>query len=468
MSEVVNALGRALGDRVRVDPETRAEYRRDYSMLAELREFQNREGPLPRAVVEARSVEDVADCLRICRAERTPVIAVGGASGVCCGIQPGADAVMLSTRSLAGLVRMEPDDLTATFRAGTLGQAAEDRVREEGLTIGHWPQSIELSTVGGWVATRASGQYSTAYGNIEDLVLALEVVLPDGSVLRTRETPRASAGPDLKQFFLGSEGTLGVVTEVTFSLRPLPEASRGSAFHFPDFRSGIEALRRIMRPGWRPPVVRLYDPAESARHFPEATPEGRAMLVLLHEGPVSAVAAEMEAITALCQAAGGEAADSGVVDHWLESRNRVPTFRSFLENGIVVDTIEVAATWNRVGELYSSVMASLGEVPGLLVASAHSSHSYRSGTNLYLTFAVRPEDASELEASYLECWRRAMEGAVACGAGIAHHHGIGRIRRDYLASEIGDEGVALLRSVKRALDPDDLLNPGTLLPAVVK
>ena len=177
MSEVVNALGRALGDRVRVDPETRAEYRRDYSMLAELREFQDREGPLPQAVVEARSVEDVADCLRICRLERTPVVTVGGASGVCCGIQPGADAVMLSTRGMAGLVRMEPDDLTATFRAGTIGQAAEDRVREDGLTIGHWPQSIELSTVGGWVATRASGQYSTAYGNIEDLVLALEVVL---------------------------------------------------------------------------------------------------------------------------------------------------------------------------------------------------------------------------------------------------------------------------------------------------
>ena len=192
------------------------------------------------------------------------------------------------------------------------------------------------------------------------------------------------------------------------------------------------------------------------------------MLVLLHEGPQSAVAAEMEAIAALCQAAGGEAADPGVVDHWLEGRNRVPTFRSFLENGIVVDTIEVAATWNRVGDLYSSVMASLAEVPGLLLASAHSSHSYRSGTNLYLTFAVRPEEAAELEASYLECWRRTMECTIASGAGIAHHHGIGRIRRDYLASEIGEEGVALLRTVKRALDPDDLLNPGTLLPTVAK
>ena len=464
MSRVIDALDRVLGARLSVDPEMRKKYRRDYSMLAELREFQDREGPLPQAVVEAQSVKDVSDCLRICRDEKTPVVTVGGASGVCCGIQPGAEAVMLSTRGLSGLVRMESDDLTATFRAGTFGQAAEDRVREAGLTIGHWPQSIELSTVGGWVATRASGQYSTAYGNIEDMVLALEAVLPDGKVVRTRETPRASAGPDLKQFFLGSEGTLGVVTEVTFSLRPLPESSRGSAFHFPDFHSGVELLRQIMRPGWRPPVVRLYDAAESARHFDEATPEGRSMLVLLHEGPASAVQAEMQAIEALCRSGGGEASDPAVVDHWLEGRNRVPSFRSFLENGIIVDTIEVASTWNRVVPVYESVKKSLSEVPGLLLASAHSSHSYRSGTNLYITFAVRPDTPSELESSYLECWKRTMEAAAACGAGIAHHHGVGRVRRDYLASEVGDEGIALLRSVKRALDPDGLLNPGNLLP----
>ena len=172
----------------------------------------------------------------------------------------------------------------------------------------------------------------------------------------------------------------------------------------------------------------------------------------------------MQAIEALCRSGGGEASDPAVVDHWLEGRNRVPSFRSFLENGIIVDTIEVASTWNRVVPVYESVKKSLSEVPGLLLASAHSSHSYRSGTNLYITFAVRPDTPSELESSYLECWKRTMEAAAACGAGIAHHHGVGRVRRDYLASEIGDEGIALLRSVKRALDPDGLLNPGNLLP----
>jgi alkyldihydroxyacetonephosphate synthase len=341
---------------------------------------------------------------------------------------------------------------------------AERSVERHGLTIGHWPQSIDVSTVGGWVATRASGQFSTAYGSIEDLLLDLEVVLPDGAILRTRRTPRASAGPDLRQLFLGSEGTLGVITEVTFSLRPQPEARRGQAFSFEDLAAGLEPIRLLMRGGWRPPVVRLYDPAESNRHFSTTCPEGRAMLILLHEGLVPQVEAEAAGVAEICRETGGEPADASAVDTWLEERNKVPTFRSFLEKGIILDTIEVACTWDRVEELYQRATTSLREVPGLLLASAHSSHSYRSGTNLYITFAARPEQREAMAGTYRECWRRTMEAALAVGAGIAHHHGIGRVRSGFLAGEIGEAGVALLRAVKRALDPDALLNPGALLP----
>ena len=332
------------------------------------------------------------------------------------------------------------------------------------MTIGHWPQSIDLSTVGGWVATRAAGQYSTGYGNIEDLLFGLEAVLPDGSIVRTRATPRASAGPDLRQLFLGSEGTLGVVTEATFSLRPLPEVSRGAAFSFEDFGAGLEAIRQLMREGWRPPVVRLYDAAESARSFGAHCPDGRALLLLLHEGAAGAVAAELAGCAARATAAGGEGAPDEAVTDWLDHRNRVPTFRGFLEKGIVVDTIEVGATWDRILPVYDAVTASLREVEGILIASGHSSHSYRSGTNLYFTFLARPADRARLAETYRECWRRTMEATISQGGGIAHHHGIGRIRRDALDGEIGASGVSLLRAVKRALDPDDLLNPGVLLP----
>src|SRR5690606_10931650 len=160
-----------------------------------------------------------------------------------------------------------------------------------------------------WVATRAAGQFSTGYGSIEDVLFGLEVVLPDGAVLRTRETPRAAAGPDLRQLFLGSEGTLGIVTELTFSLRALPEASRGQALHFPSFASGVAAQRRSLRDGWRPPVVRLYDPRESRRGFRAHVPRGRALLLLLHEGPAAVVDADRAAAEALCRESGATPTD---------------------------------------------------------------------------------------------------------------------------------------------------------------
>jgi alkyldihydroxyacetonephosphate synthase len=372
--------------------------------------------------------------------------------------------VVLSTERLSGLREIDDANLYARFGAGTNGMQAERRAQDHGFTIGHWPQSIELSTVGGWVATRASGQYSTLYGNIEDLVLDLEAVLPDGSVVNTRRTPRASAGPDLRQLFLGSEGTLGVVTEVGLSLWPLPEASRGQACHFESLEAGIEAVRRLLREGWRPPVVRLYDALESERHFPEHCPRGRAMLILLHQGPAGLVEAQLSGVRAIYQAAGGSDADAAAADLWLAKRNHVPGFRGFLESGVILDTIEVGCTWDRAAPLYRRATTSLLEVPGILLATAHSSHSYRSGTNLYITFVARPERREDMAATYRECWRRVMEAGSELGAGLSHHHGIGRVRRDWLERELGADGVVMLRALKRALDPEGLMNPGVLLP----
>jgi alkyldihydroxyacetonephosphate synthase len=464
VSDVLDRLREALGERVRTAPEILARHRRDAWMWNELRDLEGEAPPAPRAVLEPRSTDEVAAALRVCREARVPVIPYGGGSGVCGGVQASESAVVLSTAGLRGLVALDERNRLAAFRAGTNGMEAERLVEAAGLTIGHWPQSIELSTVGGWVATRAAGQYSTAYGSIEDVLFALEVVLPDGSVLRTRPTPRAAAGPDLRQLFLGSEGTLGVVTEVTFSLRPLPEARRGQAFHFADLAAGIEPVRRFVGAGHLPPVVRGYDAAASRRSVPEACPDGRALLLLLHEGPAARVGAEVAAVAAICREAGGEDAPAAAVDRWLEHRNRVPGFRGFLEKGIVLDTIEVGCTWDRVAALYERVVASLREVEGLLAASAHSSHSYRSGTNLYFTFAARPAERARMGALYRECWRRTMEATLAVGGGIAHHHGIGRVRREFLTAELGEAGVGVLRAVKRALDPDGLLNPGVLIP----
>lgn len=464
MKDIAKILRVGLGERVRTDENTRVAHRRDTWVLSQLRDMDGPPAALPAAVVFAESTDDVAFTLRTCREAGVPVVPFGGGSGVCGGVVAPAGSVVLSTVAMTGATHIDTTDRTATFKAGTNGMKAELRVQQDGLTIGHWPQSIELSTVGGWVATRASGQFSTAYGNIEDMLLDLEAVLPDGSVVRTRRTPRASAGPDLRQLFLGSEGTLGVITEVTFSLRALPEASRGQAFHFDSLAAGLEAVRVSLGSGWRPPVVRLYDPRESERHFAETCPPGRAMLILLHEGASALVDVEKKAVSGICLAAGGVSTDAAAVDHWLEKRNDVPGFGPFLEQGVILDTIEVASTWSRAADVYERAMASLAEVPGILLASAHSSHSYRSGTNLYITFVARPESREDMAATYRECWERTIDASLAAGGGIAHHHGIGRVRRDRLEDELGSTGVALLRSVKRALDPDGLLNPGVLLP----
>jgi alkyldihydroxyacetonephosphate synthase len=457
------SLERELGAMLRSDAESLARHAADSWVLAELDALDGARAERPLAVLEPASTQEVARALSACRALRVPVVAYGGGSGVCGAVRPGADCVVLSTRRLAGLRRVDTTDLLAVYGAGTLGGDAERLLAPHGLTLGHWPQSIELSTVGGWVATRASGQYSTAYGSIEDLLLALEVVLPDGRVLRTRETPRAAAGPDLRQLFLGSEGTLGVVTEVTFSAFAKPAVARGQAFHFDGFRAGLEPIRRALRAGHAPPVARLYDARESRRGFRDFVPRDRALLLLLHEGTAAHVEAELDAVATLCREGGGVPADTAAVDQWLARRNHVPSFKSFLEQGVIVDTIEVAATWSRVGALYDGVVAALSAVPGVLAATAHSSHSYRSGTCLYFSFAAKPDAPTQLRDTYAACWRAAMQATVAAGGGIAHHHGIGRVRRPWLAAEIGDVGLDVLRAVKRALDPDGLLNPGNLV-----
>ena len=460
---LMDALSDLLGDELLVDDDARRSRARDTWPRSEFDQWQGRL-VLPAAVAAPSTAEQVAETVRLCRAHRAPMIPRGAGSGCVGGVLASPDSVVISTEHLSGLRWLDAVDGLAAFGAGTMGIDAENRVREDGFTIGHWPQSIEISSVGGWVATRASGQYSTAYGNIEDIVYSVEAVLPDGSVYRSRPTPRASAGPDLRQLLLGSEGTLGIITEVTFSLRPLPEPGVRQAFHFEDMSAGIDAVRRVIVPGWRPPVVRLYDAGESRRHFRDHVPKGRCVAIFLHEGPPGHAALEADAVAELCRAGGGEPADRGAVDHWFGHRNTVSTWTELFEQGLVADTIEVATGWRHLGQLYAAVTEAISAVPTVIAATAHTSHAYRSGANLYFTFVAQPSDPDEYQAVYDACWAAAMQAAVDCGAGIAHHHGIGRIRRPWMAAELGDAGLIVLRAVKQALDPQNLMNPGVLIP----
>ena len=449
--------------RVSWEPAQLQAHQRDTWFLNVYRALQGRLVSRPLAVVFPETVEHVQEVVRYALSHRLPVVPYGGGSGVCGAIEPDANAIVIDMRRLARILEMNDRALYARVEAGKMGEAFEEELRAAGFTSGHFPQSMAVSTIGGWLSTRAAGQYSTRYGNIEDLVLGFDAVLPDGRLLRLPARARWASGPDLRQLFLGAEGTMGIITEVTLKIFPLPESALFQSFSFPNMATGLEAIRESLRAGWRPAVVRLYDAVESARNFPEASSGSDCLLLLISEGPGAFTAAETAAAAGVCAGLGGQSRGTAPVRRWLEERNRVPTFESLIEKGLVVDTIEVSATWDRVSTLYDQVVYALQGVSGVLVASGHSSHSYPQGTNIYFTFAARPPSPELGEQTYLDCWRAAMEATLRAGGSIVHHHGIGRIRKAWLAHELG-EGVELLRALKLTLDPAGILNPGTLLP----
>jgi alkyldihydroxyacetonephosphate synthase len=465
MTKIAEAIAREIGaDRLLTDAGEVAAHRTDYWILAHLRARQGRLATPPVAVVQPHDTAEVAAVVRLARAHRTPVVPYGGGSGVVGGATPGDGALVVDLRAMDALLELHEESLTARVQAGMLGSDFEASLAARGYTSGHFPQSIARATVGGLVATRSAGQFSTLYGNIEDLCLGLEVVLPNAEVVRTPAHPRSATGPSLRELFVGSEGALGIVTEATLRIFPEPERRAQSAWTFDDMAAALEAMRRMVRVGWRPAVMRLYDAFEAQWHFKQWVPEGKCALLLLSEGPAALVAAEEAACAALATEQHGHYVGTAPVEHWMQRRNTVPSWDQFLDQQMMVDTIEVSAGWDRVTRLYDGVVAALKPRPGMLVASAHSSHSYRQGTNLYITFAVKPERFEDAEAAYVGAWGAVMEATLAAGGSISHHHGIGRMRAPWLERELGS-AYPVLKAIKQALDPDGLFNPGVLLPA---
>ncbi|HUI27926.1 MAG TPA: FAD-binding oxidoreductase [Candidatus Kryptonia bacterium] len=463
--QIRNDLTQHLGaDGVRWDEETLREHSHDWWMIAQLRLLRGTLTARPACVVSPADTAQVAQVLAYANERRIAVVPFGAGSGVCGGVLPSDGQIVVDLRRMNRILDLNETALTVRVQPGMMGPAFEAALQARGYSMRHFPQSIDLSTVGGWVATRAAGQFSTRYGSIEDLLLALEVVLPDGRVVRTRVGPRSAAGPDLRQLFLGSEGTLGIFTELTLRIVPLPESQVLQSFSFATFDAGLDAIRDLVRVGWRPPVLRLYDGVESARHFADAATGSNCLLLVISEGPAALTSVEMDACRTACAKHGGTAAGDAPVAHWLEQRNQVPGFEPFLKKGFVLDTIEVATTWDRIHDLYREVIAAIQTVPSVVLASGHSSHSYAQGTNIYFTFAARPEDPAQAEPTYFACWEKTMEATLRVGGTIAHHHGIGRLRRRWMADEVGATGVALLRALKHAIDPHDIMNPGALLP----
>jgi alkyldihydroxyacetonephosphate synthase len=450
------AAWRAAGIVVDTDTAACAEASRDWWPLAMQWALRPAVGGLADAVVRAASVGDlatvVADCDRAC----VPVTTAAGRSGVCGATIPVFGGVVLDVTALAGIVAIDDESLLLTVRAGTFGDELEHELRSRGYTLGHWPQSIALSTVGGWLSCRGAGQYSTRYGKIEDMVVGLEVVLADGRVVRTGGSPRAAVGPDLTQVFVGAEGTLGVITEATLRLHPRPPAERRAAFGFATFAEGLDACRRVLRRGATPAVLRLYDGAESARTY--ATDGRTCVLLVLDEGDETVIDAVMTVVDDEC--AGADRLDTALVERWLGHRNDVSALEPLTRKGYVVDTMEIAAPWRSLPAIYHATTTALLGVPHVVAATAHESHAYVDGACLYFTFAAIPPP-EERESTYVALWDAGTRAVLANGGNLSHHHGVGLNRARFVAENLGT-GFAVLAAMKHALDPRGVLNPGKL------
>ncbi len=326
---------------------------------------------------------------------------------------------------------------------------------EHGVTSGHWPQSIALSTVGGWLACRGAGQLSTRYGKIEDIVSGLDVVLADGSRISTGGAPRAAVGPDLTQLFVGSEGTLGIIVGARLRCHPVPSAESRAAYAFVSFVEGLDAMRRIVQRGATPAVLRLYDPAEADRTYHTGD---ACLLLVLDEGDAHIVDATMRIVAEEC--GNEEPVDVALVGQWLDHRNDVSGLEALIQRGYVVDTMEVSASWRALPEIYTRATEAIRAVEHTNVASAHQSHSYTNGACLYFTFAGKPPQ-DQREAYYRAAWDAGQRAVLAAGGALSHHHGVGLNRARFVPEALGG-AFDVLAATKRALDPNGILNPGKL------
>ena len=450
----------------------------------------------PDAVVWPREEEQVADLLRLAQQWKLAVIPFGGGTSVVGGVEPteaeGLEGtISLDLKGLNRVLAVDRVSLTATVQAGILGPELERALNDQGYTLGHFPQSFEFSTLGGWIATRAAGHASTKYGKIEQMVVSLRVVAPVG-VIETKAAPASASGPDLKGLLIGSEGVYGVITRATLRIHPLPEVRDYRGLLFRSFGDGVQAVREMMQAELFPATVRLSDAGETRaymamRRVPTTrmkalkervgtwllarrgySLEDGCLMILGLEGDRETVAREREAALAICRAHGGFHLGRSVGRAWHAERFELPYLRDILlDHGVMVDTLETATTWENLESLYARVRDALWEAieatgvqPWVM---AHLSHAYPDGASLYYTFLGRQVPGHEIE-QWWAIKRAATDCIMAHGGTLSHHHGVGLDHAPWLEAEHGPEGVRALRALKRALDPEGIMNPGKLLP----
>ncbi len=428
----------------------------------------------PDAVVFPADHDAVLAVLAHCAEHGIAVVPFGGGTSVVGGVDPVRGrfpvVVALDLRRLDALLDVDPVSGTATFGAGVTGPRAEELLAAHGLSLGHFPQSFEFASIGGFAATRSSGQASAGYGRFDDMVQRLRIATPSGP-LELGRAPASAAGPDLRELFLGSEGTLGVITEVTVRVHPRPDSVVYRAWSFPDFATGAAALRAVVQAGAAPTVLRLSDEAETGLNLARSRDVGGepvqgCLAVTTFEGSAAHTAARSAEADAVLRASGGRDLGPDPAAQWEHGRFAAPYLRdSLLDVGVLCETLETATTWSNIAALKTAVTAALTDslagqgTPPLVMC--HISHTYPTGASLYFTVVAKQLD--DPIAQWQAAKTAAGEAIVATGGTITHHHAVGTDHRPWLPDEIGELGVRVLAAVKRELDPAGILNPGKLI-----
>lgn len=482
--ETVAALEAVIGSgQVRVDAAARLAHAGGQSYLDLLQRRSGR-AAVPAAVLAPQQREQVVALLRCCAELDLAVVPYGGGTSVVDGLAPFAGAhrcaVSLDTGGLRRVRSVDPIGLLVVAEAGLPGAELEATLAAEGLTLGHFPQSFERGTLGGYAATRSAGQASTGYGRFDDLVVGLRMATPAGELVLAAQ-PGSAAGPDLRRLVLGSEGCLGVITELSLRVHHRPAHRRLAGWAFRSWAAGLAAMRELAQGPGRPDVLRLSDADETSVSLRLAAGGrtqllrgylagrgGRCLLVVEIAGDRRDVGYRSRRTAGLLRRAGAFRLGAGVGAAWEHSRYRGPYLRdTLLDGGVLVETLETAALWSELPEVHAAVRSALGGALGpRCLIGCHVSHVYPVGASLYFTVLAGADGADGADRA--QRWQRAKEAATnalaGAGATITHHHGIGRMHRDWLTGEDGAVGVAMLAAVKARLDPSGILNPGKLLP----
>jgi alkyldihydroxyacetonephosphate synthase len=450
------------------DPHTRALHAHGRSYLDVVRGFRGRFPHPPDAVASPRDEDELRAVLAWAADEDLAVIPAGGGTSVVGGIdaRPGghAGAVTLSLRAMRRVLEVDPASRAARIQAGATGPELERQLGEHGLTLRFYPQSFELATLGGWLATRAGGHFATGPTHVDDLVESIRAITATGEPWESRRLPASGAGPSPDRMLLGSEGTLAVITEAWMRVLPRPAERRGASVAFADFATGAGAVRALVQDGLRPANCRLIDAREAALTF--AGDGSAALLVLGFESAGAPLGEQFDRAAALCAEHGGTLTEGrgGAGGSWREAFLRAPYVRDTLvAMGVMSETFESAITWDRldgfVERVAGATRAALG--PEGLV-TVRLTHAYPDGAAPYFT-VVAPARRGDEEQQWHEVKRAAADAILAAGGTITHHHAVGREHRPWYDRQRPDPFAAALRAAKAALDPDARLNPGLLL-----